>query len=242
MTELRFCQACGKELPTSARLKTPPVEFVVCPSCGAAVAVVPLDDHDTSGERARNALETVTVSGRSLAPGSDLAEIVRRKLGRRPLSPWMFVVVAVVLLAIAGMIYGSSRSGSVASASAAPRASTQADPPTQVVSAFYDAIGKHDYATAWGLLSPGFQRGNSFARFKEGYASTQSVRATVSAVPGAPQKVNTALDATDLVNGATVHSHLDGMWILAWSATDHRWLLDQGIFKRTSTGAPPTVR
>jgi hypothetical protein len=238
MTEVRFCQACGKELPTSARLRTPPVEFVVCPSCGAAVAVMPLDEHEMRGERPGGATERVAVPGHSLRQGANLADLIQKRIGRPPL--WAWIVVVVGVLAVSALVYGSSQSRLVAKATAVPTASSIEQ--IRAVSTFYDAISKHDYATAWFLLSPAFRTGLTFAQFKEGYATTQSVRANVSAVPGAPQKVRTAVDAIDLVNGVPVHSHLEGSWVLVWSATDHRWLLDQGYFTTTSTNAPQTPR
>jgi hypothetical protein len=133
---------------------------------------------------------------------------------------------------------GSTTSGDNAGSNATSTSATgQPDLPTHVVAAFYDAISRKDFTTAWNLLSPTFQSDGSFDKFRDGYATTQSVRVSVAEVPGAPQKVRATLDATDLINGNTVHSHFEGWWVLA-QASDGHWLLDNGHFTKTRTDAP----
>jgi len=99
------------------------------------------------------------------------------------------------------------------------RKEMRADRPARVVMAFYDAISRKEFRTAWSLLSP-------------------SVHASVVEIPGNAHKLHVALDAIDLINGKSVHSHYEGWWALT-EAPDGQWLLDDGRFAKTQTDAPP---
>jgi hypothetical protein len=140
-----------------------------------------------------------------------------------------FIVVGLLVVGVCGggIAWYLGRSPAAA-VTAAPES------PARVVTAFYDAISREDFTTAWNLLSPTFQHDGSFDKFKDGYATTQSVSVSVGEVPGAPQKIRATLDATDLINGNSVHSHFEGWWILT-KASGGRWLLDNGHFTKTQT-------
>jgi hypothetical protein len=154
--------------------------------------------------------------------------------GQETIVPVVATALLLAILVLAG-IFGvllSSNSGGNAVGSRPNRPAAKADPPTRIVSTFYDAISRKDFRSAWNLLSPSFQHEGSFENFRRGYATTQSVSVSVTEVPGAPQKVRTSLDATDLINGRTVHSHFEGWWVLT-QAPDGRWLLDDGHLTKT---------
>jgi hypothetical protein len=135
---------------------------------------------------------------------------------------------------IFAIILSSSSGGNDANSKAKPASGMRTDPPTRIVATFYHAISRKDFRTAWNLLSPSFQQDGSFDKFRGGYATTQSVSVSVAEVPGAPQKVRASLDAADLINGSTVHSHFEGWWVLT-QASDGRWLLDSARFTKTHT-------
>lgn len=206
-----FCPQCGSSVATDARF---------CSSCGTSLEL---------GESVQSPPPTPPVS--MTKPTID-----------RKWQAWVTVIGALVVVGtlIAIGVNNALNSGSAVSnndaGSASSSPTTQPDPPTHVVAAFYDAISRKDFATAWSLLSPSFQSAGNLDKFKAGYATTQFVRASEGEVPGAPQKVRVALDANDLINGNTVHSHFEGWWVLTQSS-DGRWLLDNGHFTKTQTDA-----
>ncbi len=55
--------------------------------------------------------------------------------------------------------------------------------PNSVVSAYYNAVNKHDYATAYRLNEPA-QNSKSYAAFKQGFTGTQHVSLTITSVSG----------------------------------------------------------
>lgn len=182
----------------------------LCSSCGTAL----------SGEPPSNAIaKSVTEPGR------------RRSAARTSLFGGFGLLAAIIVIAIIAANMRGNNSGSRAAVPAS-------EAPTRVVASFYGAISRKDFRTAWNLLSPAFQKDDeSFEKFREGYATTQAVSVSVAEVPGAPQKVRTSLDATDLMNGNTVHSKFEGWWVLT-RASNGRWLLDNGHFTKTATDTP----
>ena len=187
-----------------------------CSSCGTALAKEPPSSSNPVGESVpqpkpqRSAAKTVLLGCLGL------------------------LVVGIVVIIVVLAIIGSNNSGSENGAAPIATATVAPEPPTRIVAAFYDAISRKDFRTAWNLLSPSFQHDGSFDKFRDGYATAQSVRVSVAEVPGAPQKVRTSLDAIDLINGNAVHSHFEGWWVLT-QASDGHWLLDNGHFTKIQT-------
>lgn len=102
--------------------------------------------------------------------------------------------------------------------------------PGGVVTAFYGDISAKQYEAAYSLLSEKYQKGTSIAQFAAGYATTQSVAATVGPYDPGTGRVATVLDARDLNDGEVVKSHFVGSWVLVGSG--NYWRLDEGSFRR----------
>ena len=112
--------------------------------------------------------------------------------------PITLSILAVVILAGIGALVLHSRSnGSPQTPPAAPvRASSPASPsqqasqssppvltsPDSVVTAYYDAVNKHDYATAYRLNKAAHNK--SYPAFKQGFTGTQRVYLTITRVSG----------------------------------------------------------
>lgn len=199
-----FCPQCGSSNAADARF---------CSSCGVALTKEP--------------------------PSDAIAESVpqprrRRSVAKTSLLGCLGLLAAIIVIALIAANMSGNNSGSENAAAPIATASVAPEPQTRIVAAFYRAISRKDFTTAWNLLSPTFKKDESFDKFRDGYATTQSVSVSVAEVPGDPQKVRASLDATDLINGNTVHSHFEGWWVLT-QASDGHWLLDNGHFTKTQT-------
>jgi hypothetical protein len=107
------------------------------------------------------------------------------------------VLIVVILGGAAAVVlylrgHGSPQAGPTSPAGRAASSSLPRSPspsgagplsPNAVVTAFYDAINNHDYATAY-RLSTYAQRTKTFARFKTGYAGTLHDTLTITGVAG----------------------------------------------------------
>jgi hypothetical protein len=104
--------------------------------------------------------------------------------------------------------------------------------PASVVRRFYGLLNASDYAGAYALFSPDFQRHVSFARWRNGYATTMDSLAYVPETDD-PHHVGLRLVAHDNKNGVLVTTVYEGAWSLI---PDGRggWLLDDGLLRQVS--------
>ncbi|RSN13862.1 hypothetical protein DMC63_25550 [Streptomyces sp. WAC 05977] len=74
---------------------------------------------------------------------------------------------------------------------------TPSVPVAQTVIAFYDAINRRDFLTAWNLGGQRLAKGGSYASWASGYASTSWVAVTVRSVSGNTVYVGLSARQTD---------------------------------------------
>jgi hypothetical protein len=102
------------------------------------------------------------------------------------------------------------------------------------VERFYMDLNAHDYAAAYSLLSPSFQRSAPYSKWLDGYADTllSTPRITVGHDPGSVSVVITARERTPSGSGTqvTIYSGaLQGIQTRSGS-----WLIDSGYYKMVS--------
>jgi hypothetical protein len=124
--------------------------------------------------------------------------------------PIMLSILIVAILAGAGALVlhlrnnGSPGTGPTtpvtASSPASPSSQSSSargrNSPVAVVSAYYDAVNNHDYATAYGLNRPA-QKIESYESFKHGFAGTKHVDLTITDVSGDLVSFDLIADQTD---------------------------------------------
>jgi tRNA A-37 threonylcarbamoyl transferase component Bud32 len=105
--------------------------------------------------------------------------------------------------------------------------------PSEAVRQYYNRLNAFDYAGAYALLSPDFQRHMPFERWRSGYATTIASVANVED-SNDPSRVPLRLVARDRNLGSVVTTVYEGAWSLV---ADGRggWLLDDGRLHRVST-------
>jgi tRNA A-37 threonylcarbamoyl transferase component Bud32 len=88
-----------------------------------------------------------------------------------------------------------------ASSSGSPTSQSSSAPvlhgPVSVVTAYYDAVNNHDYATAYRLNVPARKKSGSYAAFKEGFTGTQHVYLAITSVSGHQVSFNLRAEQTN---------------------------------------------
>ncbi len=118
-------------------------------------------------------------------------------------------MVVAILAGIGAVVlylrsHGSADAGPTtpvtASGSASPTSQSSSAPvprgPVSVVTAYYDAVNNHQYATAYRLNEPA-QRIESFATFKQGFTGTQHDDFTITNVSGDQVSFDLSASQTD---------------------------------------------
>lgn len=101
--------------------------------------------------------------------------------------------------------------------------------PAHLVRQFYALLDRQDFATAYSLLSRGFQGSHPFQAWRAGYDSTRSIRIDeVREVSGRPA-VQVVLTATDLIGGRLAVRRYVGEWQLVREVG--QWRLDRGLVR-----------
>lgn len=129
----------------------------------------------------------------------------------RVLSFLLGVLIVVVLAGAAGVVlylrsHGSPQAGPTTPASRSASSSPPGGPssagagplgPDAVVTAYYDAINNHDYATAYRLSTYAQRTYKDFAHFKSGYSDTRHDTLTITGVTGNVVSFDLAADQTN---------------------------------------------
>ena len=118
--------------------------------------------------------------------------------------PIMLSILAVAVLAGVGALVlhlrnnGSSDTGPTTPVTASGPASPTSQSsrgPASVVTAYYDAVNSHDYATAYRLNKAAHNK--SYSAFKQGFTGTQHVYLTITGVSGELVRFDLQADQTD---------------------------------------------
>jgi len=105
--------------------------------------------------------------------------------------------------------------------------------PAETVRRFYNLIGQRDYAAAYALLSPDYQRHFGYEKWRAGYATTVSSEADVTETND-PTNVPFTLTATDQSPSGTITRVYAGRWSLIGDG-QQGWFLDDGRLHLLST-------
>jgi len=119
------------------------------------------------------------------------------------------ILIVAILAGVGALVLHLRNNGSQGTGPTTPvTASSPASPSSQsssarvrnsrvaVVSAYYDAVNNHDYASAYRLNRPA-QKIGSYESFKQGFAGTKHVDLTITGVSGDLVSFDLTADQTD---------------------------------------------
>ena len=109
-----------------------------------------------------------------------------------------------------------------------------------VVEAFYTMLSGKNYADAYKLLSPAYQKTNPYNKWQTGYANTESLEVTATDADQKAGTVHIELKAVDNGSkGKTTHT-FSGTWTVKWITSTESWQLSDPNIKETTSSTAPT--
>jgi hypothetical protein len=100
----------------------------------------------------------------------------------------------------------------------------QAKVPT--VAQFYALLNQKKYDSAYQFLSPSYQLGQPYDKWKEGYAATNFSGRPPDITDSTGGKVKAQIVAFEKTDAGEIRSTYDVVWSLVWSSKAKQWLLD----------------